>query len=74
VRQQVLLPTDIATIRSALCAPTDAAARVVNAPGSDNSRRSSSSSRQQQATALGDVTYKDHSAYDLMVQLQLGVR
>jgi hypothetical protein len=70
----VLSPADIATISSALCAPADMVAMVNNAAGSGSSRGNGSSSSQQQATALGDVTYKDHSAYDLMMQLQLGVR
>jgi hypothetical protein len=69
VRQQVLSPTDIATISSALCTPADMLS-AANTTGTS----SRSSSRQQQATALGDVTFKEHSAYDLMVQLQLGVR
>lgn len=69
MRQLVLSAADISTISASLSTPTD----ISNAVAAHSSGGRSSSSRQQ-VTPLGDVLYHDHSAYDLMVQLQLGVR
>jgi hypothetical protein len=71
VRQLVLAAAHISAISSSLSTPPDISNAV--AAHSTGGRSSRSSSRQQ-VTPLGDVLYQDHSAYDLMVQLQLGVR
>lgn len=57
---------------AAICAALNDAPdkRLTSGSGS-----SGSSKRAQPVVApLGEVVYKEHSAYDLMVQLQLGVR
>ena len=71
VRQQVLSASDIAAISSALGAPVDGSGSGAAAAGGGADGRTSSS---QHVTPLGEVLYKEHSAYDLMVQLQLGIR
>lgn len=68
LRQQVLSPAQVAAISSALSSPQSSSSTTAAAT------QSSSSSSRQQVTPLGDVLYQDHSAYDLMVQLQLGIR
>jgi len=67
VRQQVLAPSDIAVISNALASPPEASSTTAARGSSDGGSR-------QQVTPLGEVLYKDHSAFDLMVQLQLGIR
>lgn len=67
IRQQVLSPAHIAAISSSLSSSQSSSS------GSAGAAQSSSSSRQQ-VTPLGDVLFLDHSVYDLLVQLQLGIR
>lgn len=70
VRQQVLSPQQVSSISSAL----SAAASLVDASNTTSGSGKAASSSRQQVTSLGEVMFKDHSAYDLMVQLQLGIR
>lgn len=73
MRQQVLSPADIAAISSALGSTMDSSSSVVAAGGGMDAAAHRGSGSQQ-VTPLGEVLYKEHSAYDLMVQLQLGIR
>jgi hypothetical protein len=66
IRQQVLAPAHIAAISSSLSSPQSSSSGSAGATQSSSSR--------QQVTPLGDVLFLDHSAYDLLVQLQLGIR
>lgn len=70
VRQQVLSAAHTTAISAALSTPAD----ISHAAAVQSSGGSSRSSSRQQVTPLGDVLFREHSAYDLMVQLQLGIR
>jgi hypothetical protein len=74
VRQQVLTPALIAAISSALAPPAGGSSSSSSVAAGSSARGSSSSNSRQQVTPQGHVMYKGHSAYDLMVQLQLGIR
>jgi hypothetical protein len=65
VQQYPLVAADIAAICAALGSSSSSAA----GGGASSSRQ-----QQQQVTPLGEVVFKEHSVYDLMVQLQLGIR
>ena len=66
VQQYPLAAADIAGIAAALGSSGSSAA------GASSSRQQQP--QQQQVTPLGEVVFKEHSVYDLMVQLQLGIR